>query len=323
MVTSNSEFKVQKIITDRAVGLIQDTNDFVATRAFPVVSFDEEYGSYPQYKLDDLLKSTLKQVGPSGDFDMSEVDLEWKTVELFKHGVDRPIADEKRKRMGGNNAVQDAADQLMVEAYRYLDKLTISAVLADASFDYLKTGKTSSPSTNEFLSFADGSSDPINDVKSWIREISAATGQMMDSIMITRDAYDKLYNHADLIGRVGQNINFRQFEDKFLAQLFGIQNVYVANGVINTANKGASANTALQATDSMLIYKKGGNSLSSIGAAKILYCNNPIYGGNLFNISTLRDPWKEMEAVRIKGHFMPVVTSKPLGMKIKNMFVTA
>lgn len=310
---SVTDLKFNKLITDDAVGYLQSTQDFAATLAFPVVPMMDEYGSYPEYNIEDLLKTTLQDIAPGSAFPKSEVRDSWKTVELYKHGVDRPIPDEKKKRL--RNAKQNAADQLMVEGYRYLEKLMIQEVLGTAKFDTTKTGGA------DFTVFSDASSDPINVVNEYVDSVAQQTGIKPDSILMTADVYRKLKNHADIVGRIGQNISTRKATLATLAELFEVENIYVTKGVENTANKGGTANTAYQSTDTMLIYYKGtGNAVEAPGAAKILYCDDPIYGGNLLNILEGRDQDAEADIIRIKGYFQPVVTAKPLGLKLANCF---
>jgi hypothetical protein len=310
---SVTDLKFNKQITDAAIGFLQDTQDFAATQAFQVVGIDDEYGSYLEYTLEDLLKTTLERVGPGSSFPKTEVGSSWKTIELYKHGVDRPIPDEKKKRL--RNAKQDAADQLMVEGYRYLEKLMIDTIMGTAKFDTTKTGGV------DFTVFSDSSSDPIAVVSEYVDLVAQTTGKKPDSILMGADVFRKLKNHADIVGRIGENIATRKATLATLAELFEVDNIYVSRGVQNTANKGGTANTAYQTSNEMLIYYKGaGNSIETPSAAKIIYCDNPIYGGNLLNILEGRDQDAEADIIRIKGYFMPVVTAKALGLKLTNCF---
>ena len=315
---SVTDLKFNKLITDDAIGYLQATQDFSATSAFPVVGSPDEYGSYPQYLLEDLLRTNLERVGPGASYPKSEVSEEWKTIELYKHGLDRPIPDEKRKRL--RNAKQDAADQLMVEGYRYLEKLMIDKFLADTSFDNLRTGTSAGTESECFKVFSDATSDPIDVVNEYVDVVAQKTGVKPDSILMTADVFRKLKSHGDIMGRIGENLALRKGTLATLAELFEVDNIYVTRGVENTANKGGTDNTAYQATDTMVIYYKGQAAIDAKGAAKILYCDDPIYGGKLLNILEGRDQDAEADIIRIKGYFMPVVTAKPLGLKLKNCF---
>jgi len=310
---SVTDLKFNKLITDTALGFLQDTSDFFATSAFPLVSSPDEYGSYPQYKLEDVLRTTMERVAPGSAFKKVSRDLEWKTIELYKHGVDVSIADEKKKRI--SNAMQMEANISIVDAYRYIDKLTIDKVLADSIFDNTKTGNS------DFTYLDDATSgDPIGVITEYVDYVGQTTGLPADSILLTKDVHRKLRNHADIIGRIGQNVGLRTASDAALAELFGVQNVFVAKGVENTANKGNATQTAsYQATNTILVYHRGVSAINAPGAAQIIYCNDPIYGGNLINMLEGRDEDAECDILRTKGYFMPVVKATCLGLKIKTV----
>ena len=53
-MATNDKVTFNRLITDKAEGLMEDTRDFVAMRAFGVATVNKRVGEYPVFKIADL-----------------------------------------------------------------------------------------------------------------------------------------------------------------------------------------------------------------------------------------------------------------------------
>ncbi len=85
-------------------------------------------------------------------------------------------------------------------------------------------------------------STPITDIETAKLAIQLATGKLPNRLLVSRPVFEKLRNHASIIGRV-QFVMKAMPEDisaELLASAFGLEKVVVADSIKNTANEGAA-----------------------------------------------------------------------------------
>lgn len=103
------------------------------------------------------------------------------------------------------------------------------------------TGVVSNPSTNQFLQFNDGNSDPITVIEDAIGLIKVNARRSPNKIGLGYDVYKALKQHPDIIERVkytGTTANPANVTPQVLAQLFGVEKVVVFESTYNTAGDG-------------------------------------------------------------------------------------
>ena len=86
MATNNS-VTFNRLITDKAEGLMEDTRDFVAMRAFGVATVAKRMGEYPKFKIEDLYRNSLRKRAVGAQYAETATDIEmvsfvWLTTVL-------------------------------------------------------------------------------------------------------------------------------------------------------------------------------------------------------------------------------------------------
>lgn len=306
---------LQRVATDRAIGAIQSNDDFAATKAFLLLPTTKKSIVIPQFDTDDLLRCEFGFVGADGSYPEAELAMDNISYLLKNAGLDQPVFD------GDEDEIQNVINMKVMagvtKAYRFIDKLAIATFMADASFNELQTGKDSSPSTNEFLSWKSANSSPVEDVIGWKEKVHGKTGLEADSMAVTSDVNTRLLAHPDIRGLLSSYTDKIVTEQK-LAAIFGVKNYYVFKGVENTSNKGNATQTkAYQATGKVLVYHKGmSEDPETPAAGRIAYKKQE---GGIIAGYTLLDPVKEKTIVRTKANFAAGVQNKDLGILAKDV----
>ncbi len=308
----------QRLATDKAIGAIEDAQDFAVVQgAFRLLPTETKSIIIPQFDTNDLLRCEFGFVGADGSYPEAELAMEEISYLLKKAGLDQPVFDGDEDEI--SNIVETKVQTGVVKAYRFVEKLMASKVLVANAFNEDKTGVSGTPSTNQFKVWSDRSnSTPIQDVKTYKKDIHSKTGLTADSLLVTGDVDTALMEHPDILGRLSV-MTTQVGTPELVAFILGIKNYYVANGVENTSNKGNTTQTkGFIASDSALLYHRGNSDdKSTPAAARIAYKKQE--GGRLVAGYTLRDDVKEKDIVRTKANFTVGVQNKDLGMFLTNV----
>ena len=88
MATNNS-VTFNRLITDKAEGLMEDTRDFVAMRAFGVATVAKRMGEYPKFKIEDLYRNSLRKRAVGAQYAETATDIEMVSFVCADYGVEQ------------------------------------------------------------------------------------------------------------------------------------------------------------------------------------------------------------------------------------------
>lgn len=314
-MTANEKVTFNRLITDKAEGLLEDTRDFVAMRAFGIATVAKRMGEYPRFKIEDLYRNSLRKRAVGSQYAETTSDLEMVTFTCNDYGVEEPIAFETMEEMG-EGYKQEIADKLMIDAYRNYEQ-----VVCDFAFDTNNWAKTLTGSTatdiqaGTFVKFSDGTanvSELFRQLKSYMH---TQCGRKPNCALMTSDVLDVLLENPfirDLLAVTKDQI----IDEAFLAKVLGLENIYVTDAIINDANIGAKDMKHMH-TGSVLLYwdgNAGRNSLTAPCAMKVVRLNyGDINSASGVGIYERQDDARDVQILRVKQRFVPVVQYKEAG----------
>lgn len=87
-----------------------------------------------------------------------------------------------------------------------------------------------------------GTSTPIQDIRTTKRAVHLAGGRVPNIAVCTREVYDALIDHPDMVGRIdrGQTTSTALVVKQTLASILELDEILVMDGIQNTANEGAT-----------------------------------------------------------------------------------
>ena len=243
-------WKPNAYLTNMSMAFFQNPADFVATSIFPVCPVQLSASYYYTFSKADLARDNVQRKPAFGRVNpaiMGQEDNSYKCeVDQVLVGIDQiaqlnyqrssapGVADPRRAK------VRFATEQMLL----HQDILFASKFFKAAAWANVKTGKSTTPSTNEFWKWDNSSSDPIGQIDDLKAEIKRNGRRTPNRLALGVEAYIALKNHPDIIDRIkytGTTANPARVTPQVLAELFGVEQVKVLESTYNAAGIGQTA----------------------------------------------------------------------------------
>jgi hypothetical protein len=237
---TSADLHVDTFLTNLAVAWAQDQRVFVADKVFPTVSVQKQSDLYAIYQKGYFYRDEMRvrplggrpqQAGygvTNGTYRCVEYALEHKVDDRVRANADQPLDPDRA-------AMRLLTGQAMIRR----DRDWASKYFTTGVWGTDLTGVASAPSTNQFLQFDQSGSDPIGLVQKKVDDLLSATGYAGNKLVIGRDAWRVIRNHADVKDRIKYTQRGIVTEDVF-ASLVGVDEVIVPGSVYNSSHEGQS-----------------------------------------------------------------------------------
>lgn len=315
MQPSRSDVHVNRPMTAISVAFMQEQSDFVALRAFPSIPVQKESDRYFVYKREDWYRNQMKKRAPSTESSGGGWNVDsTPSYSADEYALHKDVDDRVR-----NNADQpldmdrDATEFLSQQALINMDDLWVAA--------FMKTSVWGTDVTPGTL-WSAASSTPIKDIRTGKRTVKGKTGKMPNVLVLSRDTFDVLCDHPDVVGRFdrGQTQGVATANEQTLAALFGLEEVLVCDGVKNSAVQGATESTAFLSTkDALLLYRENNPGIlkPSAGYTFAVTSQNGA-GANGQRIFKFRMDERKSDRLEIEQFFAQKLVASELGYFFEN-----
>jgi len=230
--------KVSKLLSQFSIAYRNPNN--IAESLLPVLNVREKTGKIAKYGKENL---------------RAYVDQLYRAPGTRAHSVDYSVSQ------GTYSCLERSAEKLVPDDYinntdkPYNAKTDATMVIMDNIFTNQELALATAMSntailtSNTTLSGTDqwsdtGNSDPIGDIEDGITAIRQATGQRPNTGVLNHVVFQKLKSHPAIREQVkytGTAALSDQNLGDFLKQFFNLKNIYVGDGVYNSADEGQSA----------------------------------------------------------------------------------
>jgi hypothetical protein len=259
-------------LTNVAVSYLQKQSMFVADKVFPVVPTALQGGLYFTYTKDDFFRIETRERAPATESVGKNYNLTTATFYNRVYALHKDVSDQERATaidpLGPDRASTELImlDMLLKREYDWQQKFFTTSVWTGGTGGGDQTGVATAPGANQFLQWDQANSTPIPDVKKQIRAVQAATGYKPNTLTLGPQVVDALENNASIIDRYKYTQKGFLTPD-MLAAAFGVDNVYIADAVVNSAAEGATAaNAFIFGKAALLSYAPPGPSLDTPSA---------------------------------------------------------
>lgn len=242
-------------LRDIAIAYFQDENKAIAKKAMPTYQVEYEAGRYNKMPKEYLLRTDFEARADGANFVETEFKFTEDTYACIEYSAEKVLGDRILKNSKFNLKAQ-ATKLLATQALIKRDRLFQKAYLAQSIWgtDMVGVANADDDTALEFTKFSDyEKSDPILVIANAKLDMEAKTGFKPNKLVITRDVEVALLNHPDILARMSTNV-IRIANTDLLAQLFDVDEVYVAGVIENTAKVGGTAAIDFQAKGQMLLY---------------------------------------------------------------------
>ena len=313
-MATNEKVTFNRLITDKAEGLLEDTKDFVAMQAFGVATVAKRMGEFPVFKIEDLYRNSLRKRAVGSQYAETATDIEMKSFVCADYGVEEPIAFETIEEMG-EGYKQEIADKLMIDAYRNYEQVVCDFAFDANNWTTLTGADATDLTKNQFAKFTVADANVTELMRQLKAKVKLACGRKPNTALMTSDVLDALLENAfirDLLAVTKDQL----IDEAFLAKAFALDNIYVTDAIINDANIGGKDMKHINA-GKMLLYwdgQAGRNSLTAPCAMKVVRLN---YGdtnsASGIGIYEREDEARDVQILRVKQRFVPIVQYKEAG----------
>lgn len=298
-----SDVHVDSALTSISIAFIQNSTSFVSHRVFPLLTVQKQSDRYFIFDRGDFHRDQAEVRAPgtvaaTGSYDLDNTPTYFANVKSFR----QLISDEVRANADA------AADPERAAAEYVLNKMMLTRETAWVAKNFTTGIWTDSDVVPTNL-WDTASSTPIEDVEAGITQIMQNTGYKPNKLTISRPVYAALRNNPGIVdrikfsGAVGPN-NAAIVNLQTMAQVFDVEEVLVANAVVNTAAEGAApVNSFIAGNNALLSYAPSSPSLLTPSAGYTFAWSNVFGAQNEMGIAVMNYRLTQGEhADAIEGH---------------------
>lgn len=315
---SKSDVHVNAPLTNISVAFLQDQSDFIATKVFPNVPVKKQsdrYFSYPkgQWFRSDAQTRGLSQESAGSGYDVDNTPNYYCDVKALHKDIDDQIrANEDTPLSSDRDGAEFVTRGLMIKREKdWASKYFTTSVWVGST-----TGGDITPGT---LWSASGST-PIKDIRTQMTSVKRKTGFKPKTLTLAEPVWDILQDNSDFLDRI--SIAQRKIVTaELLAAVLGLDNVYIAGAVENTANEGATPTMAFMfGKDALLTYAPTRPSLMHPSAGYTFSWTGYL-GASADGMRMLRFRMQHLKSDRIEGEmaYDQKVVADELGVFFNNV----
>ena len=298
------QIHIDRALTNISVAYMQDANNFIADKVFPIIPVQKQSDTYFVYDQGDFFRDEAAErakgtESAGGDYNIQSAEPYFCRKYAFHMDVteeDRVNADDPLKP--DQDATEFVSQKLLIKR----EVLWASKFFRPGVWGTEYQGVDANPSTGQTLQWDKPTADPIKIVTDEATAMAGRTGFKPNTLVISPFVFNALKNHPDVLDR----IKYTQkgiVTLELIASLFEVENVYVPWAVQNTAAKGAQmANQFIMGKHALLCYVEKNPGLKKPSAGYIFAWTGlkgaGAYGNRIVRIPM---PWLGMDTERIEG----------------------
>lgn len=238
---TKSQAHIDKALTNMSVAYMQDESSFIADKVFPRIPVKKQSDVYFVYNKGDFFRDEARvRAGASesagGDYGVEASDPYYCKVHAFHKDVTEQDRANYDDPLDADKDANDFVTQKMLirRETQWADKYFKPGVWTTEI-----EGVDSNPTGNQAIKLNLPASTPIELFTGESVKMAGQTGFKANTLVMSPQVFLALKNHEDILDRIKYTQKGVVTAD-LLATLFEVDNIYVAWGVVNAANQGAT-----------------------------------------------------------------------------------
>jgi len=188
---------VDPILTNIAQGMSNEA--FVSEKILPTVSVAKETGKYPEFGSEHLtVNDAVRAIGSDKVKQMQKEDYEMKSYALKEYALEAPIDHREVENAKAILDLEQHYARVVMESLLLGQEQTRASML-QTSGNYASGHVTALSGTD---CWTDAASAPLTQLKDAISTIRGKTLQTPNVLLLGRDSFAALQEHADLINKI-------------------------------------------------------------------------------------------------------------------------
>lgn len=225
---------------------------FVGENLFPTIPVGKESDYYAVFGKEMFnTPDAARAVG--GKYNRIAWTLSDTTYTCSEQGLEKPIDDREVSEADPIVRIKQRTAMILRAQLETIREAAIAAKVLSTS----NVTNYTDLSSSTYGQWSSSSSDPFGAVKQLaVKSVRDNTGVLPNTMVINHDIFLSLSEHPAVIAKLGANergVISGDMRSAVLESLFGIERVYIAGGMYDSANQGQSASLAQIWTDTALI----------------------------------------------------------------------
>lgn len=254
---TGGDIYVSRPLTNISVAYMNHQDEFIASRVFPSVPVEHQYGQYYKYTKGDWFRTVSQKRAPRTESagtgwnittDTYAADVWAVHVDVDdqdRANQDRPIIDIDR-----DATIFVTRDQLLRRELDWVSTYFATGLYGNPD----QTGVAAAPGANQQIFWNLTASTPIEDIEKQRILIARTTGQKPNRLVLGPEVESALKNNTEILSRILYTERGIVTRD-LLAALFDVEEVLVPVIVQNTGAEGATdAYSFVQGKSALLAY---------------------------------------------------------------------
>jgi len=242
-----SQVHVNAPLTNVSTAYVQDQNNFIADKVFPVVPVLKKSDLYFVYNKNDYFRDEAQKRAagtPSagGDYDLTTASYVCARFSFHKDITDEEMANSDAALNPEDDAAEYVTGKLLLKRER------------EFVATYMTTSVWGTDLTPSSLWSDYAASDPISDIENGKTTILQNTGYEANTLVLSYDTFKALKNHPLIVDRY-KHTSADSITADMLAAVFDVERVLISKGVYASNEEGGTAAMAFISTkDALLCY---------------------------------------------------------------------
>lgn len=207
---------------------------FIADAVFPRVKVKKESDKYYKYGYEKFATPETKRA-PKTAYKRIDWTPSTDTYQCEEYGLEEPIDDRERDNADDPLSLDVDTTELLTEQIMLARERRVAAIVFSGT--YMTTNVTLS-GTDQWSDYTN--SDPVANITTARATINAAIGRDPNTMVISREVFDKLKDHPQVTERV-KYTQLGIVTVQLLAALFEVPTILIGESLYNTAKEGQTA----------------------------------------------------------------------------------
>jgi hypothetical protein len=252
---------VNRPLTTISTSFTQDAAAFVAGKVFPKVDVANQSDLYERYSKGTWMVGGAQKRGPAAESAGGGYDVDTDSFRCDVWALHSDVDDHARANAAGSSLQpdQDATEWVTENMMITREVEWASKFFAQSVWTTEQEGVASGPTGTQFVQWdAASNSAPIADIRAAKAVMLELTGREPNTLVLDPYTWNGLQDNAEIVDRIGTGATIAApalVTLQLVAQILELDNVFVAKGVRNTAQEGATVSTSfIMAKAALLLY---------------------------------------------------------------------
>ena len=312
---------ISAALSQIAVAYLQDSDNYVADKVFPMVPVQHQADQYWIYSKNDFFRDEAQQRADATESAGGGFTLSTANYSAAVWAFHKDVGDQVRRNADPALDIDVATTKFIMQRLLIRrERFFATKYLTTGIWGTDITGVASAPSATQTIYWNDdANSDPISDVATGQTTILQNTGYEANILVLTWPVYQVLRKHPLIIDRIKYTnpAYAGTITPKLLAELFDVEEVLVSKAVYNSGSEGNTASFSFIAGKNAFLCYRAPEPGLMIPSAGYIFPWDGFTGMNTMGIriSQIPMPWLGQNTIRTEGEmaFDMQVTGSDLG----------